>query len=38
MLKSGMKHEGKLREKGLDNKGNIIDLDIYSILKREYIG
>jgi ribosomal-protein-alanine N-acetyltransferase len=36
MLKAGMKYEGRLRDRGLDNMGNIISLDMYSILKKEY--
>ncbi|MEG0549324.1 MAG: GNAT family N-acetyltransferase [Coprobacillus sp.] len=36
MLKCGLKYEGTLREADINNKGNIIDVSMYSILAKEY--
>ena len=35
MLKAGMKYEGRLRKYNKNNKGELVDCDMYSILKDE---
>jgi ribosomal-protein-alanine N-acetyltransferase len=35
MLKAGMEYEGRLRNYNKNNVGNLVDCDIYSILKED---